>query len=272
MRLPCVPRTATSEFFCYAPEVACAVWLCLSSTVALASTSLPLNADRPDFTESVTTLAPGQKQIEGGYLYVHDRADGVTNRDQEAPQLLMRVGLSKNTEFRLGWPGYSLVSEGSSSFRGVNDVELSLKARFFSDDNSPLGIGSAVALSIPSGDEYLSSNYYDPQVKLLWSYDLSSRLNLSGNFNLAWLSDGNKRFLQRIASLSFNAVVTDRFRIYTEYFGFYPDASNRGASHYLSTGFAYLVKNDLQFDARIGGGINSWADDFFIGPGFVFRF
>jgi hypothetical protein len=42
--------------------------------------------------------------------------------------------------------------------------------------------------------------------------------------------------------------------------------------HYLNGGLTYLINNDVQFDVRVGWGLNEAAEDFFAGAGLSVRF
>jgi hypothetical protein len=126
--------------------------------------------------------------------------------------------------------------------------------------------------SVPSGSRGFSSGDVDPEVKFLWAYDLTDRLALSGNVNLAVVSEESDRFLQTAASLSAAYSISDRWGAYLEYFGFYPNSEHSDCAHTLNGGITFLVTNNFQLDLRTGFGLNEEADDFFTGIGFAWRF
>lgn len=57
------------------------------------------------------------------------------------------------------------------------------------------------------------------------------------------------------------------------WFALFPDASDTAdTEHYFNGGFTYLVSDDIQWDIRAGKGLNSSADDYFIGTGVSLRY
>lgn len=62
----------------------------------------PLVTDRPDFTESAETIAPGHLQIESGITRSREDA---TETDSVG-EILLRVGLTPNLELRAGFNSY----------------------------------------------------------------------------------------------------------------------------------------------------------------------
>lgn len=63
----------------------------------------PLESDRPDFTNTSTTVGYHKLQIEGGYTYTH-AVDGDPTADRhDLPELLLRYGVAERLELRLAW-------------------------------------------------------------------------------------------------------------------------------------------------------------------------
>src|SRR6476660_4890676 len=64
----------------------------------------PLEADRPDFTESPKTVGKGVVQLEMGYTFTSDSEDGAHTAKHSFPETLLRVGvLADWLEFRSEW-------------------------------------------------------------------------------------------------------------------------------------------------------------------------
>ena len=68
------------------------------------------------------------------------------------------------------------------------------------------------------------------------------------------------------------ASLTESIGTYIEYFGAYPASDGEDASHVLNGGFTFLVNDNLQFDIRVGFGLNEQAPDLIAGAGFAVRF
>lgn len=131
--------------------------------------------------------------------------------------------------------------------------------------------GVIAGLTVPSGSGALTSGDVDPEVILLWAYDVTDRLEIAGNVGLHVPTEDSSRFFQTTPSLSFAYSITDQFGTYIEYYGLYPNTRGSDCAHSLATGLTYLVTSDFQLDWRIGAGLNSEADDFFTGVGFAWR-
>ena len=66
--------------------------------------------------------------------------------------------------------------------------------------------------------------------------------------------------------------------IYGEWYAFVPrglgvpagHAAER-TEHYINSGFAWLATEDLQWDVRVGLGVNDAAEDVYVGAGVVWR-
>src|SRR5262249_30520623 len=64
----------------------------------------PLVTDRPDFTESPTTVGAGVIQLETGYTFTSDASGGVRTADHSFPEILLRIGIWEDwLEFRTEW-------------------------------------------------------------------------------------------------------------------------------------------------------------------------
>ena len=65
----------------------------------------------------------------------------------------------------------------------------------------------------------------------------------------------------------------DDLGAYTEWFALFPaGADTVKPQHFFNGGFTYLINNNVQFDIRAGVGLNSAADDYFVGTGLSIRF
>ena len=244
----------------------------------------PLVTDRPDFTESTDAVPRGHLQLESGYTFTYDREEQDRVHDHTAPELLLRISPLDNFELRLGWAGYSWTQsqfEGRTRAdrrvtreeweQGANDLSLGFKVKLVEQQGWRPHFGVIGQISVPSGSPSLSSGDVDPEVKLLWAYDLGERVALSGNVNLAVPTEDSHRFVQTAASLSLGVSLTEWLGTYVEYFGFYPNAHSTDAAHYLNGGFTFPIHRDFQIDLRAGAGLNEEADDFFTGVGFAWR-
>ncbi len=245
----------------------------------------PIVTDRPDFTESSSTVPALRMQIEGGYTFTADDENRLRTADHTFPELLMRIGIVEGFELRIGGEGFSstevLFEERNDSGRkihqkehedGGTDMEVGVKLHLIDQQGWIPDFGVIVSTSIPTGTVTKTSGDVDPQVKWLWSYELTERWGLAGNLNFAVPTTENDRFFQTAASLSLSCSITDWLGSYVEYFGVYPNDDGTDCAHYMNGGLTFPVTENLQFDVRCGAGLNEEADDFFVGTGFAVRF
>jgi outer membrane putative beta-barrel porin/alpha-amylase len=245
----------------------------------------PLITDRPDFTESTAVIPFGHLHLETGYTFTYDDENGLRSSDQTFPEALLRVGVVKDWELRLGWTGWSLTEElfteendaGRMVRReehddGGTDMTVGFKRYLLPQKGLRPELGVIGELSLPTGTGTKSSGDVDPQVKILWSYDLPADSYVAGNLNFAVPTSEDGRFFQTSASVSLGHQLTDWMGMYVEYFGFYPNDRWTDCAHTVNGGFTFLITDNLQFDVRTGAGLNEEADDFFAGAGLSMRF
>lgn len=231
-----------------------------------------LVTDRPDFTESTSTVPRGHFQIEGGTTLTRvEDVDATT-----FGELLVRIGTGERWETRLGLGSYARVETPLDEFSGIEDPSIGIKVRF-TDEPGDLGPGQPaaaliVATSIPAGDEDLTDDEWVPEAKLALAWELTPRFSLSSNLNYAYLVDGDDRLHQLGATLSGGMSITDRLGAYLEWFGFSEETEDGPSTHYVNGGITYQINNDLQVDARVGTGLNDADPDWFVGVGGAVRF
>lgn len=58
-----------------------------------------------------------------------------------------------------------------------------------------------------------------------------------------------------------------------EWFAFLPDGADTvQVEHYANGGFTLRMSDDVQWDIRVGTGLNAAATDYFVGTGLSLRF
>lgn len=230
--------------------------------LAFAQEETAINAQRPGFSASPISLAPGLWQIEGGYQYTGGLS-GVDADNQTLPLALLRYGLADRVELQFGWAGYSRVDAGSQDVDGANDASIAVNWQLTAADSAvPLSI--IALLSLPVGDEEFSSDEVDPAVGLAWSH--SAGLDWFGTLSVSFYDDDSSVGNAFGVSLPVN----ERTSGYVEYYGNY--GSDSGTEHYINGGIAYLPELNMQLDVNGGFGLNDNAADFFVGFGIAYRF
>ncbi len=233
-----------------------------------AETPGELVTDRPDFTESSQTIARGWYQFESGVTY---EGDGREARAFSAPAALMRIGLGRNTELRVGADGF--VSETFAGVRtsGVSDIELGFKTQLLNQERHGIDFAVLPAISLPTGGDGFSSGSADPSVKLTWGRDLPAGFGMTGNVNFASFRDDAGRYGQEAVTLSFGHDLVAGFGAYAEVYGMSRLARGESAAWTVNGGVTHPVGANMQFDIEAGRGVTAAAPDWFIGAGFAVR-
>ncbi|MGB5815130.1 MAG: transporter [Thermoanaerobaculia bacterium] len=251
--------------------LAVAVLVCLTGPlVAQSVQEEPLVTDRPDFTESAETIAPGRVQLETGYTMIDEGEDTETEAWGE---VLVRIGVSQRVELRLGLNSYLQTTRPGEDLSGFQDssVGVKIKLRDTIEGSARPQVALLLGTTLPTG----SSEYREPHARpgsaLALAWCLSSRIGLGANLNYAYLSEEGEQFSELAGSVAIGYGLSKRLGGYLEYFGFNSPSRSGPDSHFLDGGFTWLLSNNAQLDARAGVGLNSAAADFFVGVGAAWR-
>jgi hypothetical protein len=104
--------------------VAAAVLTLAFPVVSSAQEADPMITDRPDFTESASTVSPGRFQFEIGYTFTRAGQEDRHNFGE----LLARVGILTWLEGRLGLNSFSQLRAPGADREGLEDLTISAKA------------------------------------------------------------------------------------------------------------------------------------------------
>lgn len=230
----------------------------------------PLVTDRPDFTESAETVAPGRFQLEAGVTLTE--AGEVDERS--LGELLGRLGLSERLELRLGAPSHlSVEGPGGADAEGWEDASLGVKARLWDGDGGTRPDAALiVATSLPTGDRELGGGAgLVPEAVLALAWEPAADLGLGANLGYAHARGDGERFHQAFASVALGWGAGERLGLFAELFGFSEEEPDGDATLYADGGATWLLSPDLQLDARAGTGLSGTDTDWFVGLGFAAR-
>jgi hypothetical protein len=222
-----------------------------------------ISTDRPDFTETSVVVPRHRLQLESGFTYT-DEADGAGHA-LNFPELLLRYGVGRRTELRLGVPDHvrsRIAGEGGNFF---SDLYLGFKQQL-----GPTGAGWGLALipavTIPTGSGAQGSGSVDPEIVLTWSRDLSRKWAVGGIAGFALPREQGERRLTVFPTVSFARSLSDRWGTFFEWAAEFPEGA--GDVHLFHHGYTYLVNRTTQADLHVGFGLSRSAPDFFVGAGF----
>lgn len=244
----------------------------------------PIVTDRPDFTESPLVVPAGSIQLESGYTFTHDNEGTDRRSEHTLPEFLLRAGLTRDVELRLAWLGWSFTDErfleeddrGRDVWRNphesdTNDFSAGFKFQLAREEGWIPDLAVIADITMPTGSERVSSGDVDPTVKILIGHSVTETVYVASNVNMRVASDELGRFFQVEGSISLGAELFEDVGGYVEYFFIAPNERGVDVAHYLDGGLTYQLTPVVQFDWRIGMGLNEEADDLFTGVGLSVR-
>lgn len=224
--------------------------------------------DRPDFTESTDVVGKDIVQIENGFTM--ERNLGGNNI--AGPELLVRVGLTKRVEFRIGGDGFlSQRMPGAARIIGYSDMEIAAKITIFGEGKHRPALSLIPLLSAPLGCASFTSGAWDPTLKVALGKDFPKGFSLGGNVNLSSLTTPDGRFFQTALSASLGHSLGRGFGAYGEVFGFTPWDRGSTAAWIANTGVTRSLGRNAQVDIRFGKRLNSAGPNWFWGIGLAVR-
>lgn len=231
----------------------------------------PLVTDRPDFTESAVAVGAGTVQLEAGYTVSNDGAVDT----HTLGEVLIRLGILKSTEIRLGINSYTWTTGAPRDDQGWEDATLGVKRALSrgAPGFHPLrpAVAIILATSLPTGAGGPGEDHLQPEAVLAAAWNLSERLGLGANLRVAAPLQDGERYAQAGGSVSLGAALMERLSGYVEYFAFVPERHDGPAAGFLDGGFTLQLTPDLQVDLRGGLGVHGTAADYFVGAGFGWR-
>lgn len=250
-----------------------AAGLLLASTApgqAALGQDAPLITDRPDFTESAETIAPGRFQLEAGLTFT----DAGRVEDLSLGEVLGRLGLTGRLELRLGAGSYLDVDgPGGTDASGWEDSSLGVKARLAAGDGGMRPDAALiVATTLPTGARELGGGAgLQPEAVLALAWEPAPGLGLGANLGYAHPRDAGERFHQGFGSVALGWSAGERLGLFAEVYGFSEEEDGGEATSYANGGATWLLGPDLQLDARLGTGVSGTDTDWFVGVGFARR-
>lgn len=218
--------------------------------IELLSYSQQIITDRPDQTESSSTIPRGSLQIEMGLV-----ANSFENINGFAgPSTLLRVGLLKGLELRIfnQYESYKLdFGFDNEKYSGFSDLELGFKVQLFKKEGVNTEIAFLSHAIIPTANEELSNDKMGTINKLSISHNLSDKISFGYNIGYDYKS--------QIHSFTYSAALGfslgQQLGGYIEPYGAYGEQGFYES--YLDAGLTYLMTDNFQLDTSYGVGLNN---------------
>jgi len=232
-----------------------------------------LITDRPDQTESASIVPLRSLQIETGFVFSNKETELTKQRSFAYNTTLLRFGLLKNLELRLGieYLGDEISIKNTDTVNklsGLSPVYTGFKVKIAEEDGWKPEIAFLGALVFPftASDDFKPENT-SANIRLSFANTLSERASLGYNIGAQW--DGNTAVPGYFYSIVMGVGLTEKIGMFAESFGL---ISEDGTSeHIVDAGLTYLVLSNFQLDISGGLGLNDNAIDNFISFGLSYR-
>jgi len=257
-------------------------WL-LAATVGVASpvaaqSDAPINTDRPSFTSAPRVVGPGVVQIESGVVAGRDTVDEVTAQTLTAPDVLVRLGLTRRLELRAGTAGWIREDSGrpgQPATSSASDTAVALEYQLAFQEGVGLDLAVIAGTSVPTGGA-ASTGTIDPFVRLVWNRALGAAASLGGTVNWSQPTVPGPSERERLRTLEASLVLGHglggSWSAFWEAVGRHEDLDADATSWFANAGLLKTFGADWQADAWLGRGLSETAADWAFGAGLSFRF
>jgi hypothetical protein len=240
-----------------------------------------IETDRDAFTPSTKTTPLNRFILESSYSFIDNRGAPDTN---SFPELLLRYGLFKRLELRLGWNyevggGGNVVSGNSgeaaegvdtSGLTRVNRMLYGFKASLTEQQSWVPDSIMIVTGVTPTGGDATATQV---RANYTFGWRLPNRWRIDSAVAFTTDSDNGNRFEVWAPSTVLRMPLGERFQVHAEYFGqFSENRSSNFARSFFSPGMHYLVTPNLELGLRVGWGLTDQSARFFSNVGFGWRF
>jgi|JI9StandDraft_1071089.scaffolds.fasta_scaffold95269_2 hypothetical protein len=228
----------------------------------------PLSIDRPDVSNLPVTVLPGHYQIELGTEITHSS----TTHEYYLPNFLLRTGLGKKTELRVGI-NYLLMD---SLLQRLDDnlliTSLSVKYRIAEEAGLRPSIAVQPEITFPFGDgRHQDSQEIDLRLTnyaflILFNNTVHKQVFINYNAGIFWAKNKRPDYL---LSVSTSFMHTHRLGYFLEVYKIFDEVSDIPVSY--DAGITFLIAPRFQVDIYAG---RRWLDGSaynFLGAGVGFR-
>ena len=221
--------------------------------------------DRPDQTESSSTIPKGNIQIESGILFGTNEDEFFSEEILLAPTILWRYGISNKIELRLLTEFISLKDEIiSKKESGLTDLQLGAKFQLLKKQSAKTEIAFLSHIIVPTAKRALTLDEIGTINKLSIAHDIGDNFGLGYNIGYDYFGVGSGNFTY---SLAFGLTISDKVNFYLEPYGVLVDFDRHESN--FDAGLTYLVNNKLQLDMSAGLGVNHKMNYVSIGCSFI---
>lgn len=235
-----------------------------------------LSGDRPDATETPTTIDAGRVQLEASVAsWTRDRQQGVKTTEWEVAPFNVRIGVTPRTELGLFVTPEvrrteQLRNGPKTTMRGFGDTVLRGKLNFWGNDGGATAFGAILDVKLPTAADGVGNDKVEPALTLPVTFEIGAGWEGAAMTSVerAYGDDGR-----------YAAVWTNTFsaaRDLTKSVGMFLElASTTGTGRHVllfDCGLTKKIGTDLQLDVGANIGVSSTAPDLGVFAGFTRRF
>jgi hypothetical protein len=239
---------------------------------AVGSAKEPLVTDRPDFTESSSSVGSGVLQLESGITFL-DLQSGT--EVTTVGEILARWGVAEKFELRFVLPTYSRTSGAAGGESGFlsSGVGFKYELKQGNGDGFIGGMESALIVSttVPTGTSEFASSKWQPSAVFAASWEVGPSVGVGANVGISRPAGDENRYTTLWASVAVGVGVNDSNSLFFELYGFNREEDRGPSTATFQTGFVHLFSPDLQADVRVARRLTDRGVDFLIGAGISWR-
>jgi hypothetical protein len=215
--------------------------------------------DRPDQTESSSSVEKGVLQIESGIVLEINENTSKREDNLLFPTTLFRIGIHDLFELRL-LTQIERNAIANEVFSGFSDLEIGTKIQLFQRENSSFEMAFLSHLRVPTGTKNIRKTNFASINKLCLNHTFSDQFSLGYNIGYNY---ENRNDTELSYSLALNVRLSDKVGIYVEPYGIVANYEELVAN--FDSGFTYLFADNLQFDFSFGLGLNNYMNYWSVG-------
>ena len=211
--------------------------------MSLGLLSQTIITDRPDQTESASTINKQSLQIETGLL-ITQKID-LDENNLYLPSSLFRIGLTDRTELRIF---HQIQNINNISDMEFNNIELGVKTQLF---NSKESLQIAILSHLVIANSSFKQKDNGIINKICISHEFENSLNIAWNLGYNYFYNNQSQITYSFVS---GFKINNRTNTFLEPYG---ERNQNGEwEQNINAGVTYLIKDNIQFDYSVGSGIN----------------
>jgi hypothetical protein len=218
-------------------------------------TAQDIITDRPDQTESSSTIQKSNLQLEAGILY-YDNKD-LSSSGWLVPSVLYRYGVTDYVEIRLLTQFETVKNSYKTS--GLSDLQIGFKVQLLNKEDKSTRIAFLSHAIVPTAKAMITSDSFGSINKLAVSHTLSSHVGLGYNLGYDYVS----RHHYLTYSMALGIGLSDKIGCFVEPYGALGE--NGLVENNFDVGFTFLARSNMQWDISYGTGINHKMNFFSFG-------